>query len=106
MILAIIAFHRDVFNQYFIIIASIMITNNSQIIVYHNHSSIIKGRTNHKNGSVIVVGSIQNKISFQLEILSFFRNNFAIVKRIIVSVKIAINRACGKSFLCDSNDIS
>ena len=45
-----------------------MVTNNSQIIVYHNHSSISSGRMNRNNGSVIVVGSIQNKINFRLEI--------------------------------------
>ena len=69
-----------------------MVTNNSQIIVYHNHSSISSGSTNRKNGSVIVVGRAQNKINFQLEIWSCFRNNFANTKRIMVSIMIAIIR--------------
>jgi hypothetical protein len=56
------------FNQYFIIIASIAVTKVSQIIVYRIQSHITNGKTNHNNGNVIVVGSIQNKRSFLLEI--------------------------------------
>ena len=69
IILVITALFRNIFNQYFIIIASIIVTNNSQIIVYRIQSHINSGSTNHNNGSVIVVGSIQNKKSFLLEIV-------------------------------------
>ena len=86
-------FHRETFNQYFIIIASIAVTNNSQIIIYKGQSHINSGSMNHNSGSVIVVGIIQNRRSLLLEIWFSFRNGFAIAKRIIVSITIAINRA-------------
>ncbi|MBR4633949.1 hypothetical protein IKO50_03180 [bacterium] len=66
--LVIIAFHRDIFNQYFMIIASIAVTNNSQTIIYKGQSHINNGSTNHNSGSVTVVGIIQNKKSLLLEI--------------------------------------
>jgi hypothetical protein len=66
--LAMIAFHRDTFNQYFNIIASIIVTNNSQTIIYKDQSHINNGSTNHNSGSVTVVGIIQNRKSFLLEI--------------------------------------
>lgn len=66
--LAMIAFHRNAFNQYFIIIASIIVTNNSQTIVYKGQSHINNGSTNHNSGSVTVVGITQNRRSFLLEI--------------------------------------
>jgi hypothetical protein len=85
--LANIAFHRETFSQYFMINISISITNNSQITIYSTPSLINNGRTNRNNGRVIVDAKIHIKRSLQLEILSFFRNNFAIAKRIIVSIK-------------------
>jgi hypothetical protein len=66
--LVIIAFHREIFNQYFIIIASNTITNNSQTIIYKGQSHINNGSTNHNSGSVTVVGIIQNRRSLLLEI--------------------------------------
>ena len=75
--LVIIALHRDIFNQYFIIIASIAVTNNSQTIIYKGQS-INNGSTNHNSGSVTVVGIIQNRKSLLLEIWFSFRNNLAI----------------------------
>lgn len=76
--LVIIAFHREIFNQYFIIIASNTITNNSQTIIYKGKSHINNGSTNHNSGSVTVVGIIQNRRSLLLEIWFSFRNNLAI----------------------------
>jgi hypothetical protein len=55
-------------NQYFIIIASTIITKNSQIITYHVQLHITKGKANQSNGRVIVVGIIHRNKSFLLEI--------------------------------------
>ena len=76
IILTRIAFHRGIFNQYFNIIASIIVTNNSQIVVYSISSHINNGSTNHNNGRVTVVGIIQNKRSFLFEISFSFQNRF------------------------------
>lgn len=66
--LAISAFHRDTTSQYFIIIASNTTTNNSHIITYNVQFHSNKGKTNHNNGRVIVVGIIHQKRSFLLDI--------------------------------------
>ncbi len=66
--LVIIAFHRDIFNQYFIINTSIIVTNNSQMTVYSTPSTTNNGSTNRNNGRVIVDAKTQTRISIQLEI--------------------------------------
>lgn len=53
-ILAIIAFIRETFSQYFIIKISINVTINSQIIIYRTSPVINNGMTNRNNGRVIV----------------------------------------------------
>ena len=72
---------------------SISVTNNSHKTVYSTQTLINNGRTNRNNGSVIVEAIIQVRINLQLEIWSPFRNNFAIMNRIIVSIKIVIIHA-------------
>ena len=67
-ILAIIAFFREIPNQYFIMMDSNTATNNSHIITYNVQFHSNKGRTNHNNGSVIVVGIIHQQRSFLLDI--------------------------------------
>ena len=66
--LASIAFHREIFNQYFMINISIKVTANSQITIYSTQSTTNNGRTNRNNGRVIVEAKIQIRINFQLEI--------------------------------------
>lgn len=44
------------------------------------------GTTNRNNGRVTVEAKIQVRIILEFEILSFFRNNFAMMNRIIVSI--------------------
>jgi hypothetical protein len=68
IILAITDFFREILSQYFIIIASIIVTKVSQMITYRVPSHIINGKTNHSNGRVIVVGIIHHKRSFLFEI--------------------------------------
>ena len=67
-ILAIIAFHRETFSQYFMINISISITKSSQITVYSTPSTITNGKTNRKNGRVIVEAQIHINKILQLEI--------------------------------------
>ena len=67
---------------------SIIVTNNSQIIIYSTPSLINNGSTNRNNGKVIVEAKIQVRINLQLEICSSFRNNFAIANKTIVSIRI------------------
>jgi hypothetical protein len=62
------AFHRETFNQYFIMNISINITRVSQIIIYIVSSLINIGSTNRNNGSVIVEAKIQMRASLLLEI--------------------------------------
>ena len=108
--LVVTAFIHETFNQYFIIIDSISTTNNSQIITYNTSFHIISGSTNHNKGRVIVVGIIQNKRSFLLEISLFshhipsiipyfLQKNFAIKNKINVSIVTANNQKTGISFI-------
>ncbi len=57
-ILTIIALFREILNQYFIMMDSNTATNNSHITTYSVQFHSNKGKTNHNNGSVIVVGII------------------------------------------------
>lgn len=106
IILVMIALFREIFSQYFSIIASIVATKISQTTIYKFQSQIINGNTNHSNGSVIVVGITHRKRSFLLEISSFsynisctnssfFRNVFAIKNKTSVSIIVAKNRSKG-----------
>jgi hypothetical protein len=62
------AFHRETFNQYFIMNISINVTRVSQIIIYIVSLLINIGSTNRNNGSVIVEAKIQMRASLLLEI--------------------------------------
>lgn len=66
--LANIAFHHEIFSQYFITNTSINVTNTSQIIIYPTPSFMNNGRTNRNNGKVIVEAKIQTRTSSLLEI--------------------------------------
>ena len=105
--LAIIALPRETFSQYFMIIISINVTDNSQMIVYSTPSVINNGNTNRSNGRLIVDAKIQIKSNLQLGIQSSFRNNLAIIKRTIVSIKIVIIQAIKNftSLLAHANSI-
>ena len=51
------------------------------------------GTTNRNNGRVTVEAKIQVRIILEFVILSFFRNNFAIINKIIVSINTVKIRA-------------
>lgn len=96
--LAIIALVHDIFNQYFKITTSIIVTNNSQTIVYTIVLDINVGRINHKKGRVILEANIQKRISLIFDILLSFQKSLARRNKIIVSIIIVRIQAIKNNF--------